>query len=212
MTPRTRSGSASCSGSNSTASVARRSEPLDTIEWIDGVPVTQGADEDDTTTIETRSNWVSERLSDGRAHRFEVGTTQGGSATETKPVEQILQATRSSPNEVVAFINEGIAIGPWGRRLTIARGSARIRVSDGDRQVATSAAQVLRNEVVFAGRLWAGYPPARSVNVMVYPSASQNLTVIEVLPIRIWPGSTSLFLRAGVASITQLTDEIEASG
>ncbi len=186
---------------------SRRTAPLTDIEWIDGVPVgsTEAASLDGST-VQSHGHRLSERLDQRRQDRFSVSVASDNSAI-SKPVAQIVQATRLSPTIVVNHLNRGTSTGRLFRRLAITRGTATVRVADGDRASGTPNAG--RNEVAFEGHLWAVFPPVRRVVVRVYPSASNNLTIIEVLPTRLWTGSTRWFIRAGVHAVTALTDEIE---
>lgn len=52
-------------------------------------------------------------------------------------------------------------------------------------------------------------PLRRQIQLRLYPTPSGNLTVLELLPKRRWMPQTRRFLRAGVPTITKLTDKLE---
>lgn len=77
--------------------------------------------------------------------------------------------------------------------------------------VDASSASATDREVVLEGRLRMPRGFRRKVQLRVYPTPSENLTVLELLPLRRWMPQTRRYLRAGVPAITALKDRIEAA-
>ena len=195
-----------------------------TIEFnVDGATIEPNVAEYnvDGATIEPKGNRLAKWSNDHRVQRLEV-STHAGSTNPGKPVAQILQATKSPPTEVLAFLNQGAVAGRFLRKLKIDRGSATVQLASGQLASGQLASEQLarsdtkasskggRHEVLLTATLFTVFPLLRKVAVRVYPSASQNLTIIDVLPLRSVPGSTKWFIAAGVAAVTELTDRIEA--
>lgn len=110
-------------------------------------------------------------------------------------IAQIIQGTLTPLDVVVALLNDGIAGAAHGRPLRIEAGTAPT---------------VLEGVASYRGSLRLSRPPTRRpVDLRVYPTASGNLTVLELLPRRRWIPQTERYLSAGVPAITELTDAIE---
>lgn len=135
------------------------------------------------------STLESLRASQGRAPRHNLPT---GSGTNQKRIAQVVQATPIDAGRVVELIRADAACVP-------------LLVLD------TGQPAVGRGDVVFPGRLRMPGGTRRRVDLRIYPTASGNLTVLELLPRRSWMPQTRRYLRAGVPAITALSDAIEAA-
>ena len=127
------------------------------------------------------------RASQGRAPRHNLPTGSGGNQ---KRIAQVVQATPVDATLVVELIRSNAA-------------RATLLALDADDPA------VGRGDVVFPGRLRMRGRTRRRVELRVYPTASGNLTVLELLPRRSWMPQTRRYLRAGVPAITELSDAIE---
>jgi hypothetical protein len=127
------------------------------------------------------------RASQGRAPRHNMPT---GSGTNQKRIAQVVQATPVEATRVIELIRSNAAQVPL---LALAADDPAVG----------------RGDVVFPGRLRMPGGTRRRVELRIYPTASGNLTVLELLPRRSWMPQTRRYLRAGVPAITALSDAIE---
>ena len=105
---------------------------------------------------------------------------------------QVVQATPLGTSDVITMLEAGGSVSPTLTGLTKRAGSASERVA------------------VFDGVLHLSRPSTRRrVELRIYPTASGNLTVLELLPRRVWMPQTKRYLAAGVPAITELTDDLE---
>lgn len=105
---------------------------------------------------------------------------------------QVVQATPLPTGDVITMLEAGGSVSPTLTGLTKRAGSASERVA------------------VFDGLLQLSRPSTRRrVELRIYPTASGNLTVLELLPRRVWMPQTRRYLAAGVPAITELTDHLE---
>ncbi len=112
-------------------------------------------------------------------------------------VAQIIQATQVPLDLVLALMADGIAGPDHGRAL---------------RLDSTIEPVVESGVATYRGRLTMTRPPTRRpVDLRIYPTASANLTVLELLPRRRWMPQTERYLSAGVPAVSELTDAIEAA-
>lgn len=144
---------------------------------------------------------VSDNVAELRAQQR--AETSGGGATGSamatvfpEKTAQVVQATQTPLDLVLALLAGGV-VDESSKRLTL------------DDAVTPTIADGVAS---FAGRLRLRRPPGRRlVDLRVYPTASHNLTVLELLPKRPWMAQTDRYLAAGVPAITELTDAIEAA-
>lgn len=139
---------------------------------------------------------VSATLEQMRDHRREARARNTGAARETsllpERVAQVVQGTQVDLGSVLALLASGLA-------------TPALELDE-------SPPDTERGMAVYEGRLRMPGPlPRRRVVLRVYPTASANLTVLELLPRHPWVRQTRTYLRAGVPAITDLTDRIEAA-
>ncbi len=142
------------------------------------------------------SDNVAELRSQQRAESH--AGASGGAIASVFPEKtaQVVQATQTPLDLVLALLADGVA-SDASRRLTLDQATDPV-IAEG---VAT-----------FPGRLRLKQSPLRrSVDLRIYPTASHNLTVLELLPRRRWVPQTDRYMAVGVPAITELTDAIEAA-
>lgn len=140
---------------------------------------------------------MSDTVAHLRAQRLEsraaaIGTGRGSNHDHAiERMAQVVQATPVDIDVVLGLLTDGTVRSATNLRLTGEPG--------------------VRNGVVlFDGYLRLRRPPTRRrIELRVYPTASGNLTVLELLPRRDWMPQTKRYLRSGVPAITDLTDRIE---
>lgn len=137
---------------------------------------------------------VNETVAEMREQQLEA--QQSGATTRTtifpERTAQVVQATKVPLGDVLALLAQGLQ-GP-GLSLTP-------EVADIEHGIAVVRGR-LRMRVV---------PLPRTVELRVYPTASANLTVLELLPLRRWMPQTRRYLAAGVPAITALTNRLETA-
>jgi hypothetical protein len=112
-------------------------------------------------------------------------------------VAQIIQATQTPLDLVLALLADGIADASHGLALRLER---------------TTEPIIEAGVATYRGRLRMNRPPTRRpVELRIYPTASGNLTVVELLPRRRWMPQTKRYLTAGVPAVSELTDTLEAA-
>ncbi|MGI9621647.1 MAG: hypothetical protein ACR2PK_02325 [Acidimicrobiales bacterium] len=138
---------------------------------------------------------VNDTVEQLRQQRREAQLVGSGGPSRTtlfpERTAQVIQATQVDIAIVLQLISDGIVSGAL--ELDAAVGVPRDGVA------------------VFTGRL--RMPTSRlnrRIELRIYPTASTNLTVLELLPRRRWMPQTERYLKAGVPVITDLTDRIEA--
>ena len=140
---------------------------------------------------------VAESVEQHRAQRAQAAAQYRGSSALanliSQRVAQVVQATKVEFPEVLELIQTEVRTATQLRILDHTPGSAD-------------------KPDIFDGYLRLRRPPTRRrIELRVYPSASGNLTVLELLPRRGWMPQTKRYLQAGVPAITDLTDRIEAA-
>lgn len=139
---------------------------------------------------------VSDTVDELRAQRLADAMAGSGRSLHSlfpERVAQVIQATKVPLDLVLALLSDGIA------------GTTSLRLDDASPTVKDGIAS-------FSGKLRIPGPiRSRPVDLRVYPTASANLTVLELLPRRRWIPQTERYLRAGVPAISGLTDVIEAA-
>ena len=135
---------------------------------------------------------VSDTVEAMREQRREEQMAAGGTSTTMFPERQaqVIQATQVPLADVLALLAQGLTTPGLELDDTVPRTDDGIAVFPGR----------LRMKIL---------PLPRSVELRVYPTASSNLTVLELQPERKWMPQTRRYLSAGVPRITELTDRIE---
>lgn len=176
------------------------------LEWPDGSedeppPPTHVVGNDRLAALVTAVGDSVADLRDQRRSEAMTGTAAGGRGAplfaEQEP--QVVQATQTPLDLVLALLADGVADRAARRRLRLGH---------------TTQPQLEYGMAAFAGRLRLRPRPLhRRVTLRVYPTASHNLTVLELVPDRHlpWLSRTDAFLAAGVPAITELSDAIETA-
>ena len=135
---------------------------------------------------------VSDTVETIREQRREEQMAAGGTSTTMFPERQaqVIQATQVPLADVLALLAQGLTTPGLDLDDTVPTANDGIAVFPGK----------LRMKVL---------PLPREVELRVYPTASSNLTVLELQPRRKWMPQTRRYLSAGVPRITELTDRIE---
>ena len=140
---------------------------------------------------------VAESVEQHRTQRAQASSQYRGSSALTnlisQRVAQVVQATKVPFPDVLQLIQ------------TEVRAAKQLRILE-------HTAGDPNKPDTFDGYLRLRRPPTRRrIELRVYPSASGNLTVLELLPRRAWMPQTKRYLESGVPAITDLTDRIEAA-
>ena len=135
---------------------------------------------------------VSDTVETIREQRREEQMAAGGTSTTMFPERQaqVIQATQVPLADVLALLAQGLTTPGLDLDDTVPTANDGIAVFPGK----------LRMKIL---------PLPREVELRVYPTASSNLTVLELQPRRKWMPQTRRYLSAGVPRITELTDRIE---
>ncbi|MEM7287090.1 MAG: hypothetical protein AAF480_12120 [Actinomycetota bacterium] len=135
---------------------------------------------------------VSDTVEAIREQRREEQMAAGGTSTTMFPERQaqVIQATKVPFVDVIALLAQGLTAPGLALDDTVPRADEGIAIFPGR----------LRMKIL---------PLPRVVELRVYPTASSNLTVLELQPRRKWMPQTRRYLSAGVPRITELTDRIE---
>jgi hypothetical protein len=138
---------------------------------------------------------VSDTVDELREQRLAVAMAGSGRSLHgffPERVAQVIQATKAPLDLVLALLSDGIAA------------ETALKLDDTRPTVKEGVAS-------FSGKLRVPGPfGSRPVDLRVYPTASANLTVLELMPQRRWIPQTARYLRTGVPTVTRLTDLIEA--
>ena len=135
---------------------------------------------------------VSDTVETIREQRREEQMAAGTTGTTMFPERQaqVIQATKVPLGDVLALLAQGLTTPGLDLDDTIPTADDGIAVFPGR----------LRMKIL---------PLPRVVELRVYPTASSNLTVLELQPRRKWWPQMRRYLSAGVPRITELTDRIE---
>jgi len=106
---------------------------------------------------------------------------------------QVVQATRAPARHVIQVLRARVDGEPFNDTLWL-----------------TGSTDTGRNDVgIFEGSLAMRWPSTRRrIELRVYPTSSGNLTVLELLPKRIWMPQTRRYLAAGIPAISAMTREL----